>query len=133
MREALAAVKNPVTLHYYEGGDGETAGRKTWALLEFMAETSVQISVSRYSLDDGPSAAEIRSSLGVSHGPAIRMVGAGQGTFLFFGFPERKELGSFLEGVVIASGVQAILPPQVETVLANLQHEVLIRIFTTPD
>ena len=132
--ESLAGLKDPVTLHLYEGGGGETAQRETRALLEFVAEASPKVSLSFHSLEEGPSAADFRSSLGVSHGPVVAIEGtADRGPFLFYGFPERKELKPFLDGVVIASGVTATLPAEVEIFLAALQRETVIRIFTAPD
>ena len=117
-----------------KGGGGETAQRETRALLEFVAEASPQVSLSFHSLEEGPSAADFRSSLGVSHGPVVAIEGtADRGPFLFYGFPERKELKPFLDGVVIASGVTATLPAEVEIFLAALQRETVIRIFTAPD
>jgi hypothetical protein len=131
--EALGDVESPVTLHFYEGGKGETSGRETRALLEFMAETSPLISVAGYSLDSGSSAAEPGLAQDVTHGPAIRIEGIGGDSLFFFGFPERKELKPFLSGVVIASGGPTDLPEEVETFLAALQEDVRIRIFTSPD
>lgn len=132
--EALTTLKNPVTIHLFEGGKGETKGRETRALLEFMAENSPMITLSAYSLEEGPSADRLRTWLGVSHGPAMMIEGEKQeGSFFFYGFPERKELTSFLDGVTLASGAPANLSGEIEDFLAGLQQEVRIRIFTTPD
>lgn len=129
----VTSVRSPVRLHLFEGGDGETAGKETRALLEFMAETSEMITLSTSSLEESPSAARDRASLGVSHGPVIMIEGESRGPFYFYGFPERQELAPFLEGVALASGAPADLSEEVDAFLADLREDVRIRIFTAPD
>ena len=79
IREAVGVLKNPVALHLFEGGKGETAGRETRALVEFMAETSPMITLSISSFEDSPAGGDLPSSLGVSHGPVITIEGLADG------------------------------------------------------
>jgi len=131
--EALAPLENPVNIYLFSGGQGETDDRETRDLLELIAGASPKVSFSAFSLGEDSQAKEFFSNLGVSHGPAIRIQGEGRQPLFYLGLPERKELAPFLEGIALASGAPADLPAPVEDFLINLQEEVLIRIFTTPD
>ena len=133
IRDTLSSMESVVTLHLYHGGPGESINRKMQTLLEFMVETSPNVGREDHSLDEDPSAAGFRSSLRVDHGPVVRVDGAGNGPLLFYGFPERKELQPFLDGILIASGQPTELPSGVENYLVNLEQDVEIRIFTSPD
>jgi len=129
----LASMKGPVTLHLYHGGAGETAERETRAVLDFMADSSPQISVVDHALDQKEGSPEKEFSPGVNHGPVIRIEGANRGSLVFYGYPERRELKPFLEGVLLASGYPDNLPAVAEAFLADLDQDIRIRIFTTPD
>jgi hypothetical protein len=131
--ESLTALSAPVLLNLYRGGKGENAGRQTQALLDLMLEASPNISVVNRSYDERSGAAAFRSSLGVDHGPVIEMKGAGKGRFLYYGYPERKELPPFLDGVLMASGHIVDLPTSAEDFLGSLEKDIEIRIFATPD
>jgi alkyl hydroperoxide reductase subunit AhpF len=133
IRDALATMESDVTLHFYHGGKGDSTSRKVRALIEFMEDVSPRIRTEDYSLDERPGAAGFRSSLGVDHGPVVRIEGAGKGNHLFYGFPERKELNPFLDGILTVSGQPAELPDGVENHIVNLDQDVEIRIFTSPD
>ena len=61
------------------------------------------------------------------------MKGSAPGVLRYYGYPERKELRPFLEGILFASGSNPDVPPDLETYVKALQEEVVIRIFTTPD
>ena len=128
-REILAPMKEPVTIQIARGGDGETMGEETQALVDLLAETSPKVSVIRLDIATHPGAID----LGVAHGPVIEMTGRAPGTLRYYGYPERKETRPFLEGVLAASGHPADLDPKVEAYISGLGEEVLIRIFTTPD
>ena len=133
IRDTLASMESAVTLHFYQGGTGDSTSRKMRTLLEFMTDTSPKVGREDYSLDEDPAAASFQSSLKVDHGPIVRVDGAGKGPLLFYGFPERKELQPFLDGILIASGQSTELPAGVENYLVNLDQDVEIRIFTSPD
>ncbi|MCK5352857.1 hypothetical protein KAJ77_09750 [bacterium] len=128
-REILAPMKEPVTIQIARGGDGETMGEETQALVDLLAEISPKVSVSRFDIATHPSAID----LGVAHGPVIEMRGQAPGTLRYYGYPERMEVRPFLEGILLASGHRADLDPEVESYISGLGEEVLIRIFVTPD
>lgn len=122
----------PVTLHFFQGGN-ETAHRGTRAILEFMAESSGQIRLLDHSLEPANNNTGPGLLQGASYGPVVRIEGVNPGSLYFYGYPERKELKPFLDGVLMASGVRVDLPTDAESFLSNLKEDVWIRIFTTPD
>jgi hypothetical protein len=63
----------------------------------------------------------------------IEMKGQAPGILGYYGYPERKEVRPFLEGILSASGHPADLTSEVRSFISSLDEEVLIRIFTTPD
>jgi hypothetical protein len=133
IRTTLVSLPEPVTLHFYKGGDGEKGVRETRAILQFAAETAPQISLLDHSLDPADGEGNPGSSLGVDHGPVVKIEGANEGALFFYGLPERKELKPFLNGILMASGHPVDLPAGAESFLSSLDQDVLIRIFTTPD
>jgi hypothetical protein len=133
IRVTLESMAGPVSLHLYLGGTGETAAPETRAILEFMAVTSPQITLLDYSLDPAGGDADPGFSPEVEHGPVVRIDGTNKGSLFFYGLPERKELPPFLDGVLMASGYPTDLPPDVQTFLSGIDHDVQIRIFTSPD
>ena len=128
-REILAPMEEPVTIQITRGGDGESKGEETQALVDFIAETSPKVSVNRLDIATHPDLLD----LGVSHGPVIEMRGRAPGTLRYYGYPLRKEVRPFLEGILSASGYPATLAPEVESYISGLRGEVLIRVFVTPD
>ncbi len=127
--EILAPMEEPVTIQITRGGDGESKGKETQALVDFIAETSPKVSVNRLDIANHPDLLD----LGVSHGPVIEMRGRAPGTLRYYGYPLRKEVRPFLEGILSASGHRADLDPEVEAYISGLDEEVLIRVFVTPD
>ena len=127
--EVLASLESHVTVQLTLGGDGETRTRETEALVELVARTSSKVTVNKLDFADHPD--EINT--GVSHGPIIEMKGKAPGTLKYYGYPERKEVRPFLEGILSASGRKSGLLPDIESYITRLDEEILIRIFTTPD
>ncbi len=127
--EVLTPLEEPVTIRIFRGGEGETSGEEAQALVDLVAGVSPMVSVEKLDILSDPGAKD----LGVPHGPVIEMKGKAPGTLRYYGFPERKEIRPFFEGILSASAYPAKLAPRVETYLVGLDEEVWIRIFTTPD
>jgi hypothetical protein len=127
--EVLAALENPVTIKLTLGGEGEIRAEEAAALVDMIGETSEKVTVNRLDLANHPDTPEP----GVSHGPIIEMTGKAPGVLRYYGYPERREMRPFFEGVLSASGRLPDLPPAVESYLTDLDEEIWIRIFTTPD
>jgi hypothetical protein len=127
--EILAPMENPVILRIMHGSDGEAVGEEAQTLVDFIAANSPKVTVERVDMATQPDTFDPM----VSHGPIIEMRGQAPGVLRYYGYPERKETRPFLEGILSASGHPAELAPKVESYIAELGEEVLIRIFTTPD
>lgn len=127
--EVLDSLEGPVTLEITLGGEEETMAEEAVALVEFIGSTSEKVSVTRLDLVSHYEPA----GLGTTHGPVIEMKGTAPGILRFYGYPERKEVRPFLEGILTASGLRTAIPPDIETYVKTLEEEVVIRIFTTPD
>ena len=127
--EILAPMENPVILRIIRGGDGETVGEEAQTLVDFIAGKALKVSVERVDMATQPDTFDPM----VSHGPIIEIRGQAPGRLRYYGYPERKETRPFLEGILSASGHPTDLAPDVESYIAGLGEEVLIRIFTTPD
>jgi len=127
--EILTRMEEPVTLQIFRGGEGEAMGDEAQALVDFIAEISPKVSVKRLDIATHPDLLD----LGVSHGPVIEMRGRAPGTLRYYGYPLRKEVRPFLEGILSASGHRADLDPEVEAYISGLDEEILIRVFVTPD
>ena len=125
----LASMAKPVTLQITRGGNGETMGEEAQALVDLIARISPNVSVNRLDIATPPDGID----LGVTHGPVIEMKGQAPGILRYYGYPERKETGAFLEGILSASGHPVDLSPEVKSYISGLGEEVWIRIFTTPD
>jgi len=127
--EVLSPIEGPVAIEIYRGGTGETSGEEAQALVDLLAGISTKVSVNK--LDILTDAGD--KDLGVSHGPVTEMKGSAPGTLRYYGYPERKEVRPFLEGILTASGHAVDLPPKVASFISALDEEIWIRIFTTPD
>ena len=128
VQEGLASLTSPVTLRLYRGGENERQGEETQALLDFMAETSPNVTIMDIEFNDGSTA-----DLEVDSGPVVEMKGPAGGIMRYYGFPERKEVAPFVDSVLVASGGPVTLSPDVRPFLTGLKQEVVVRIFTTPD
>jgi hypothetical protein len=128
VQENLASITSPVTVRLYRGGDGEVQGEDAQLLVDLMARTSTGITVEPGEMSD-----ETRAALEVDHGPVIELAGPTGGVMRYYGFPERKEVGPFVDSVVLASGGAIKLSPEMSVFLSQLEQEVVIRIFTTPE
>jgi len=131
--DSLSNLKGPVTLHLYLGGPAEKEAGEARALVAVIDDASPAVTAVLHDLDKDPDARERKASLGVDHGPVIVIQGPEKRTLVFYGFPDRKELQPFLDGILAAAGRPVPLPREVDDFLAKLDREVLIRIFTTPD
>jgi hypothetical protein len=127
--EVLAPLVDPVTIQLTLGGAGESRAEEVVALAELMGEITAKVTVKELDLANHPDT----PGPGVSHGPIIEMMGKAPGTLRYYGYPERREMRPFLEGVLSASGHLSALPPAVVSYMKELDEEVWIRIFTTPD
>jgi hypothetical protein len=129
VEEILVPLENPVTIRITRGGEGETNGEEVQALVDLVSAISPMVSVTGVDISTNPDTHDP----GVSHGPIMEMRGQAPGTLRYYGFPERRETRPFLEGILLASGHQTDLVPEIRSFISALDEEVWIRIFATPD
>jgi len=129
VKEVLDPLENPVTIRITRGGVGESSGEKAQALVDLITEVSPRVGVNRLDITTNPDTLVP----GVSYGPIMEMRGQAPGTLRYYGFPERRETRPFLEGILLASGHQMDLVPEIKSFISALDQEIWIRIFTTPD
>ncbi|MGD8353969.1 MAG: hypothetical protein PVJ01_07355 [Pseudomonadota bacterium] len=127
--EYLALHHEPFTLELTLGGEGQSRAEEAEALLGLIREISPGATVVKRDFSTRPDS----KRLGVNHGPVLEMKGRAPGVLRYYGFPERKEIRPFLDGILTATGRTTSIPHDVESYMKDLSDEVLIRIFTTPD
>ena len=128
VEEVLAPLDAAVTLELFLGGPGETKAEEARALADLVARVSPRVTVAIRDIARHPAA-----DPGTDHGPLFEIRGKAPGTLRYYGFPERKEVRPFAEGILAASGARGRLSPEVRDYVARLDKDVVIRIFTTPD
>lgn len=126
----LNQLNSTVTVRLYTGGGNLSKTRQTSALLEFMKQSSDKIQVITNNMDSEPS---LKANLGVDHGPVIAIKGDKFQGHSYYGLPSQMELEPFLDGILIAAGQGSRLDQQSISFLSNVDKEVHIRVFVTPD
>lgn len=126
----LTRLEAPVTLHFYRGSGSESGSDKTNALLDLMSGKSQFLQVEKHDLDQAP---HVREAQKADRGPIVIPEGPDNSRSSFLGYPSRRELAPFLDSILIVSGQVEDLTPGTESFLRDLDEEVFLRIFTTPD
>ncbi|HDL53841.1 MAG TPA: hypothetical protein ENH32_07695 [Proteobacteria bacterium] len=126
----MGQIQAPVTLQFYRGGPGEKNAEETAALLDLIKNSSSQIEIKEHNLFRD---SQLMGPLGIKHGPVIIPRGPNPIDISYYGYPARRELEPFLDGVLIASGQIPRLSASTETFLKELDQDLLIRVFVTPD
>ena len=130
VEKKLALLETPVTVHVYRGSGSESGSERTSALLDLMNSKSDLLDVEGHDLEQ---AADIKESQKADHGPVVIPEGPDNSRSSFLGYPSRKELAPFLDSILIVSGQVPDLTPDTEAFLKDLDKEIFIRVFTTPD
>ena len=126
----LDQLKKPMTVHLYTGGGNANKTRQTLVLLEFMEEMSDKLNIVEHDMDKEPS---LKADLGVEHGPVMALKGETFQGHSYYGLPSQMELEPFLDGILIAAGQGQQITPQAELLFEELEKEVHIKVFVTPD
>lgn len=128
--DKVGQVRAPVTLRFYRGGPGEKKAEETAALLDLMKQNSPQIKIEEHNLLRNT---QLMGDLGIKHGPVIIPKGPAPMDISYYGYPARKELAPFLDGVLIASGQIPRLAASTEAFLKGLDRDLNIKVFVSPD
>lgn len=138
LRDALAALPNPVTLAVFtrgtEGNDACPACADTLELVrELESNSSDRVHVQAYDVDRDSALA---GQYAIDKAPAIVVLGGQTGQTDFgiriFGAPDGYEFATLIEDVRMASRGEADLMPATMDVLAHLTEPLHIQVFVTP-
>ncbi|UCF30028.1 MAG: hypothetical protein JSV26_08050 [bacterium] len=126
----MILLTRPVVIHLYRGSGKEKNTDKVEALLEIVAGASDNLSVVKHDLAEDP---DLRRELTSDHGPIMVFEGPSEARISYYGYPERKELSPFLDGILISSGSTTPLTDRSRDFLGGLDREVGFKVFVTPD
>jgi alkyl hydroperoxide reductase subunit AhpF len=131
LREAFAHLANPVRLVVF-----------SQALAEPVSEEVRQLVGELVALEPGKLSAEAcdfvldearKTELGIERVPAIAVLGAHRDYGVrFYGLPSGYEFGSLVELILDVSSGDSGLSEPTRRALASLEHDVHLRVFSTP-
>lgn len=130
LRKAFAALGRPVRLAVFSDAEGDAPADEIRQLVEELAALEPRLSAEAHSADlNGTRARE----LGIERAPAIAVLGeAVDHGVRLYGLPGGYEFGALVEAVLDVSRGDSGLLPETRSALAGLEHEVRIRVFSTP-
>ena len=126
----MGSLKNPVTLTLYSGGPGDRKTDESRVLLRLIGSVSSKVRVVERDLFKDIKA---RERLGTEYGPVFVFSGTEPPGITYYGYPEQRELAPFLDGILIASGRTSPLAGDTEAFLKDLNEDIHIKVFVSPD
>ena len=129
VKEILAKVGGPVTVHYFTQEFECDACKVTHELLDELRTLSPQLTVKSYEFREGEGDA---ARLGVDKIPAIVLEGPKVYRVRYFGVPSGYEFSAFLEDLIDASKGTTEVAADTQAWLASLAKPVHIQVFVTP-
>ncbi len=130
IREKVGQVTDPVTIHFYSRGDQDKGVKNTRKLLGLIDQASGMVSVEEHNIQAQPQGAQ---PPGITRGPVMVMEGKEAYGMRYDGYPTRLELAPLLDSILIASGKVPPLMDRSRASLENLDQDVVIKVFVTPD
>ncbi len=129
VKEILAKVKGPVTLHYFTQEFECDSCKVTHELLGELTALNPKLNVKVYEFQEGEGDAK---RLGVDKIPALVLEGPKIYKVRYFGVPSGYEFSAFLEDLIDASKGTAEVAADTKAWLASLKKPVHIQVFVTP-
>ena len=130
VKETLASLAAPVTIRFYRDRKEDQANSSMAKLLDMVTAASPHIALETITLD-GLSEAERPPEAG--HGPVVLLEGQATKQISYYGYPDRLELASFLDSILIASGEHRRLSAKTLDFLDKLDRDVTFKVFASPD
>jgi len=130
LREAFSALVNPVKLAVFSQALADPVSEEVRRLVEEVAALHEKLSAesSNFVLDQ-----ERVKALGIERTPAIAILAADQDHGVrFYGTPAGYEFGSVVDGILDVSRGTSLLTEETRTALAGLEHDIRLRVFSTP-
>lgn len=128
VKEILAKVDGPVTLHYFTQEFECESCRVTHELLEELRTLTPKLNVKVYEFKEEEGEAK---RLGVDKIPALVFEGPRVYGVRYFGVPSGYEFSAFLEDLIDASRGTADVSAETQTWLASLKKPLHIQVFVT--
>ncbi len=129
VKEILAKIQDPVTLHYFTQDFECESCKVTHELLEELRTLSPKLNVKVTEFKEGEGEAK---RLGVDKIPALVLEGPKVYGVRYFGVPSGYEFSAFLEDLIDASRGTAEVMADTKAWLASLKKPVHIQVFVTP-
>lgn len=130
LRAVFAHLASPVRLAVFSQAVADPASEEVRALVEELAglDPKIEAEACNFVLH-----AERVAELGIERIPAIAILGAERDHGLrFYGLPSGYEFGSLIEAILDVSSGDSGLAEDTRRRLAALEHDVRIRVFSTP-
>ncbi len=125
---------DPVELIYFYTKDDCEMCAETSQLLDEITALSSELHLSKYVLDENPLIAQ---KYNVKLVPGLVIAGSGDGEptdygIRFTGAPAGYEFGSLIQAIILVSGRDSGLKPDVRTQLKEINSPVHLQVFVTP-
>ena len=130
LREAFAALKDPVRLAVFSQALADPASEEVRRLVEELAALDPRLRAEslNFVLDK-----ERVETLGIERIPAIAVLGDARDYGVrFYGTPAGYEFGSLIDAILDVSAGASQLSEETKTALAALDRDVRVRVFSTP-
>jgi alkyl hydroperoxide reductase subunit AhpF len=130
LREAFAALKDPVRLAVFSQALADPASEEVRRLVEELAalDPRLRAEAANFVLDK-----ERVETLGIERIPAIAVLGDAKDYGVrFYGTPAGYEFGSLIDAILDVSAGASQLSEETKTALATLDRDVRVRVFSTP-
>jgi alkyl hydroperoxide reductase subunit AhpF len=130
LRTAFSRLATPVRLVAFSTAAAEPASEEVGELVEELAALDPRLEAERrrFDLDAGRVA-----ELGIERVPAIAVLGGAKDHGIrFYGLPSGYEFGSLIATILDVSASDGGLADGTRRALAALEHDVRIRVFSTP-
>ena len=130
LREAFAALKDPVRLAVFSQALADPASEEVRRLVEELAalDPRLRAESANFVLDK-----ERVEALGIERIPAIAVLGDARDYGVrFYGTPAGYEFGSLIDAILDVSAGASQLSEETKTALAALDRDVRVRVFSTP-
>ncbi len=134
IRQALAELKQPVEMLFFGSRDNCEYCEDTRQLLEELAETHEQLSLSVYDMEAEQEAA---TRFHVDKAPSV-VIAAKDGDEItdygiqFSGIPSGHEFSTLISDILMVSKRDSGLSPKTREYLRNLEQPLLLQVFVTP-
>jgi len=127
LRDALAQMSAPVTLHLFAGDDGVSAAARRHALEIAALAPGITLEEHRVPRD-----AEVAERFGIEHAPALAVVADRDRGVRVYGAPGGYEFMTLVDTILMMSSGDSGLSPASRARLAGLTGRRDVLVFVTP-